>query len=115
MHHKLPFYLQIYEALRREIVSGARAPHSKLPSEHEPVQMCGVARSTVRRALARRQQERPTYGKRAVGYLGRTAQGKGLGWPADHYGWDAALYSILMSTVAGIVFPAFTWKLKPRG
>jgi OPA family glycerol-3-phosphate transporter-like MFS transporter len=48
------------------------------------------------------------------GYLGRTAQGKGIGVLAERYGWDAALYAILGSTLAGIVLLSFTWKLAPR-
>lgn len=49
------------------------------------------------------------------GYIGRTLQGKGLGWLAQHYSWDAAFYSILISTALGIFFLAWTWNLKPRG
>ncbi len=67
IHHELPLYIQITEALRREILSGNRPPHSKLPSEHELAQMFGVARATVRCALARLQDDGLTYGKRAVG------------------------------------------------
>jgi MFS transporter, OPA family, glycerol-3-phosphate transporter len=48
------------------------------------------------------------------GYLGRTAQGKGIGTLAERYGWNAALYAILVSTVLGIVLLSFTWRLKPR-
>jgi MFS transporter, OPA family, glycerol-3-phosphate transporter len=49
------------------------------------------------------------------GYLGRTAQGKGLGWLAQYYGWDAALYAMLAATLVSIVLLAFTWNLRPRG
>ena len=49
------------------------------------------------------------------GYLGRTIQGKGLGWLAEHYSWDVALYSILGATLVGILLLAFTVHLKPRG
>jgi OPA family glycerol-3-phosphate transporter-like MFS transporter len=48
------------------------------------------------------------------GYLGRTVQGKGLGTLAQRYGWDAALYAILGSTLLGIILLSLTWKLKPR-
>jgi MFS transporter, OPA family, glycerol-3-phosphate transporter len=48
------------------------------------------------------------------GYIGRTVQGKGLGWLAQNYGWNAALYAILASTAAGIVLLAWTWRLKPQ-
>lgn len=49
------------------------------------------------------------------GYLGRTIQGKGLGYLAEHYSWDAALYSIVGATLIGILLLAFTVRLKPRG
>ena len=48
------------------------------------------------------------------GYIGRTAQGKGIGAIAARYGWNAALYAILASTLLGIVLLSLTWKLKPR-
>ncbi|MFB3826057.1 MAG: MFS transporter [Bryobacteraceae bacterium] len=48
------------------------------------------------------------------GYLGRTAQGKGLGWMAEHYGWDAALMAALACSGAAILLLAFTWRLRPR-
>ena len=49
------------------------------------------------------------------GYIGRTIQGKGLGYLAETYSWDVALYSILVSTLIGIFLLAFTVRLKPRG
>ncbi len=49
------------------------------------------------------------------GYIGRTVQGKGLGWIAQHYSWDLALQTILASTLVGIVLLAFTIRLRPRG
>ena len=48
------------------------------------------------------------------GYIGRTAQGKGLGTIAERYGWDAALYAILACTAAGIVLLSFTLRLRPQ-
>jgi MFS transporter, OPA family, glycerol-3-phosphate transporter len=49
------------------------------------------------------------------GYVGRVIQGKGLGWVAQHYGWDAGLWAVLACTVAGIVLLAFLWNVRPRG
>ena len=49
------------------------------------------------------------------GYIGRTLQGKGLGWLVQHYSWDAVLYSILISTALGILCLTLTWNFKPRG
>ena len=47
------------------------------------------------------------------GYLGRTAQGKGIGTVAERYGWNAAFYGILISTFLGILLLSLTWKLRP--
>lgn len=49
------------------------------------------------------------------GYVGRVIQGKGLGWIAQHYGWDAGLLAVLLSTVAGIGLLALLWNVRPRG
>ena len=48
------------------------------------------------------------------GYLGRTVQGKGIGVIAQHWGWNAALWAILIATFLGIVLLSFTWRLKPH-
>ena len=48
------------------------------------------------------------------GYLGRTAQGKGLGWMAERWGWSSALQAVLWATVLAIAFLSLTWKLRPR-
>jgi OPA family glycerol-3-phosphate transporter-like MFS transporter len=49
------------------------------------------------------------------GYVGRVIQGKGLGWVAQHYGWDAGLLAVLLCTVAGIGLLALLWNVRPRG
>jgi OPA family glycerol-3-phosphate transporter-like MFS transporter len=49
------------------------------------------------------------------GYIGRVAQGKGLGWLAQNYDWNIALYAILGSTAMAVVLLAFTWKVRPKG
>ena len=48
------------------------------------------------------------------GYLGRTVQGKGIGTLAERYGWNTALWAILISTFLGILLLSLTWKLRPR-
>jgi OPA family glycerol-3-phosphate transporter-like MFS transporter len=48
------------------------------------------------------------------GYLGRTAQGKGIGTLAERYGWDAAFWAILIATFLGILLLSFTWRLRPH-
>ncbi|MDB6124218.1 MAG: glpT [Pedosphaera sp.] len=49
------------------------------------------------------------------GYLGRVVQGKGLGWLAENYSWNYALYAVFGSVVIAIVLLAFTWNLRPKG
>ncbi len=66
-YRDLPRYIQITESIRQEITSGALPPHSKLSSEFELMKKYGVARATIRRALARLQEEGLTYSRRAVG------------------------------------------------
>ncbi|MGH9158462.1 MAG: GntR family transcriptional regulator [Vicinamibacteraceae bacterium] len=63
----LPIYIRIADAIHQEIVSGALQPNMKLPSEHALMEKYGVARETVRRALARLQTSGFIYAKRAVG------------------------------------------------
>ena len=66
-YRDLPRYIQITESIRQEITSGSLPPHSKLSSEFELMKKYGVARATIRRALARLQEEGLTYSRRAVG------------------------------------------------
>ena len=50
------------------------------------------------------------------GYVGgRMIQGKGLGWIAQHYGWDAGFYAVIGCTAAGMILLAFLWNVRPRG
>jgi GntR family transcriptional regulator len=60
-------YLDLADAIRRDIVSQELPPHTRLPSEPELVQKYGVARATIRRALAKLQQEGLIYSRQAVG------------------------------------------------
>jgi len=48
------------------------------------------------------------------GYVGRVIEGKGEGWIAERYGWDAALWAILACTFAGVILLMFLWNVKPR-
>jgi len=49
------------------------------------------------------------------GYIGRVIQGKGMGWVAQHYGWNAALWFVVGCTVLGILLLSFLWNVRPRG
>jgi GntR family transcriptional regulator len=60
-------YLEIAEALRKEILSEGRKPHTRLPSEPELVRRFGMARETIRRALAKLQSEKLIYSRQGVG------------------------------------------------
>jgi GntR family transcriptional regulator len=62
-----PPYLDIAESIRRTILSQRMPPHSRLPSESQLVRQFRVARATVRRALAKLQEERLVYSRPAVG------------------------------------------------
>jgi MFS transporter, OPA family, glycerol-3-phosphate transporter len=48
------------------------------------------------------------------GYLGRTAEGKGIGTLVEYYGWNVALLAVVISTLLGIILLLFTWKLSPH-
>jgi OPA family glycerol-3-phosphate transporter-like MFS transporter len=48
------------------------------------------------------------------GYVGRVIQGKGLGWIAQEYGWNAGLWSVLICTIIAMVLLAFLWNVRPR-
>ena len=62
-----PLYVQIKEALKRQILDGQYQPHERLPSENELMRKFGVSRITVRQAL------RDLYNEKLV----FSAQGKG--------------------------------------
>jgi len=49
------------------------------------------------------------------GYVGRVIQGKGLGWIAQHYGWDAGLLAVLICALLALVLLALLWNVRPRG
>lgn len=50
------------------------------------------------------------------GYVGgRVIQGVGLGWIAQHYGWDAGIYAVIGCIMLGIVLLSFLWHVRPRG
>jgi OPA family glycerol-3-phosphate transporter-like MFS transporter len=48
------------------------------------------------------------------GYLGRVAEGKGIGTVAERWGWNAALYAIMACAFMGIALLSLTWKLSPH-
>jgi OPA family glycerol-3-phosphate transporter-like MFS transporter len=47
------------------------------------------------------------------GYVGRVIQGKGLGWVAQHYGWEPALWAVVGCTAIAIILLLFTWNVRP--
>lgn len=48
------------------------------------------------------------------GYIGRTIEGKGIGALAQRYGWNVALYAIVVDIALGILLLSLTWKLSPH-
>jgi len=49
------------------------------------------------------------------GYVGRVVQGYGLGFTAQHYGWNAALWVSVICAVIAIVLLSFLWNVKAKG
>jgi GntR family transcriptional regulator len=60
-------YLNIADAIRHDILSRELPAHTRLPSEPDLVVRFGAARATVRRALAKLQDEGLIYSRQAVG------------------------------------------------
>jgi len=48
------------------------------------------------------------------GYVGRIIQGKGLGWLAQNYGWDSALWAVVGCALIGVFLLAFLWNVRPK-
>jgi GntR family transcriptional regulator len=53
----VPLHAQIREILRRRILDGSYAPHSRMPSESQMISAFGVSRITIRQALGDLQKE----------------------------------------------------------
>ncbi len=49
------------------------------------------------------------------GYAGRVIQGKHLGWVAQHYGWDPALWAVVGCAAVGTVLLMLMRNVRPRG
>lgn len=49
---KIPFYIQIYKAIRSRIISGAFSHGSRLPSKRMLAEDCGVSVATIEHAYA---------------------------------------------------------------
>ncbi len=64
---KVAPYIAIADAIGKEIVKDTLAPHTRLESEPELARRFVVARATIRRALARLQDEGLIYSRQAVG------------------------------------------------
>jgi GntR family transcriptional regulator len=60
-------YMAIADSIRKDIASKSLVPHSRLPSESELVKRFKAARATVRRALAKLQEERLVYSRIGAG------------------------------------------------
>jgi GntR family transcriptional regulator len=60
-------FLDIAESICREIQRKELKPHTRLPSEPELTRRYGVARATIRRALAKLQHDGLIYSRRAAG------------------------------------------------
>ena len=49
------------------------------------------------------------------GYVGRVILGKGPGWLSQHYGGDAALWSVVIRTFIAMALLACLWNVRPQG
>jgi OPA family glycerol-3-phosphate transporter-like MFS transporter len=49
-----------------------------------------------------------------LGSLGRVVESKGIGALAQRFGWNAALYGILISVLVGIALMSALWNLTPK-
>jgi GntR family transcriptional regulator len=67
MGKNVAVYLDIADEIRHEILSKELPAHTKLMSEPELARKFGAARATVRRALAKLQNEGLVYSRQAVG------------------------------------------------
>ena len=47
--------------------------------------------------------------------IGRSIQNVGLGWIVKNYGWNQALWAVVVATAMGIVLLGFLWNVRPRG
>lgn len=65
---KIPFYLQIYKAIRSRIISGAFACGSRLPSKRMLAEDCGVSVATIEHAYAMLCEEGYTETRERSGY-----------------------------------------------
>lgn len=48
------------------------------------------------------------------GYIGRMAQGKGIGFLSEFMSWDAVMLSIFVCTLLAMFILVFTWRLRPQ-
>src|SRR6478672_11220059 len=47
----VPYYAQVRDTLRKQILDGSLGPHQKMLSEHQLIDLFGVSRITIRQAL----------------------------------------------------------------
>jgi GntR family transcriptional regulator/MocR family aminotransferase len=69
---KTPLYLQIFNRLRDDILSGEMAPGTKLPSGRALAAELAVSRNTVELAYSRLADEGFIFGAPRVGYFAET-------------------------------------------
>jgi len=63
----IPIYIQIMEEIKRQLVSGERAPGDKIESVRELAQLMGVNPNTMQRAFAELEREGLMYTERTSG------------------------------------------------
>lgn len=108
----VPFYAQIRDALRKQILDGVRASHQRLPSESQLIEMFGVSRITVRQALRELESEglivrvhgKGTFVAKPIAYQ-NLATLKGFGEAMHPHGFDtrSELVSVREIPAEGLV------------
>ncbi|OGB22435.1 MAG: hypothetical protein A3I66_03965 [Burkholderiales bacterium RIFCSPLOWO2_02_FULL_57_36] len=63
----VPYYAQVRDALRKRILDRSLVPHQKMPSESQMIEMFGVSRITIRRALHELENEGLIFGVHGKG------------------------------------------------
>lgn len=64
-----PIYIQIYDAICEQILSGTLGPHERIPSVREYGAEIGVNPNTVMRSYEKLTNEGVIYNRRGIGYF----------------------------------------------
>ena len=90
-------YLRLYSELKQAIDSGRLRPGQRIAPEHELMRQYAVSRDTVRRALAKLENEgylhSEDYGRRLLSLFDRCRRELPIGYAVFHLPWVAEWYT----------------------